>query len=189
MNRRSVLWTLGALLGVASGCSKSEGAPTPAGAGAGPASAGQAKEAAGGSELTEIDLSSGDPIWTGWVAKGAKDAKVLADGIRGVRLAANGMNAFDIAFSPTKTSLKDSKKGVEFAAKSSEGKLKVTFLVDTPEKLEWKSDGYGTTSWNLVWNYKASGKAVSCSSNAAMGASSEAQLAQLKESCLSLRKK
>jgi hypothetical protein len=148
-----------------------------------------ADPAAAVGEMVEIDLSSADPVWKGWVAKGPKDAKVLADGVHGARIAANGMNAFDVAFAPAKTSLKDVKSGAEAAMKGSGGKLTVTFTVDTADKLEWKSDGYGTTTYNFVWNYKASGKDVSCLTNAAMGANSEAQLKQFKDACGTLTKK
>src|SRR5262249_29167193 len=47
-------------------------------------------------DMIEIDLSSADPAFKGWSAKGPKDAKVLADGLHGARIAANGLQAFDI---------------------------------------------------------------------------------------------
>lgn len=175
--------------GAASAAPSGSAASAPATTTAPATAAKPADPAPGAGELVEIDLSPGDPVWKGWVAMGPKDAKVLADGIHGTRIAANGMNAFDVAFSPAKTSLKDVKSGAEAAMKGSGGKLTVTFLVDTADKLEWKSDGYGTTTYNFAWNYKVGGKDVSCLTNAAMGTSSEAQFNQLKAACGTLKKK
>jgi hypothetical protein len=137
--------------------------------------------------MVEIDLSTADPAWKGWVVQGPKDAKVLADGVHGARVAANGMDAFDLAFGQGKALVKDIKGGNAAAVKS--GNVKITYTTDTADKLEWTTEVGTTKAYNFVWGVKASGKDVTCSTNAAMGVSSEALLAQLKTACGTLQKK
>ncbi len=157
--------------------------PTSAVASAPPA----APSAAPAAAMVEMDLSSADPVWKGWVASGPAGAKVMADGVKGARIAANGMDAFDVAFGSASASLKDVKSGNAAAVKS--GNLKITYLVDTADKLEWVTEVGTSKAWNFVSNYTASGKKVSCQTNTAMGASSEAMFNQLKAACATLRKK
>jgi hypothetical protein len=137
--------------------------------------------------MVEIDLSTADPARKGWVANGPKDAKVLADGVHGARIAAKGMDAFDVAFGPAKTSLKDVKGGLQAGSKASGSKI--TYTVDAPDKLEWTTEVGSSKSMNFVWNYKASGKDVSCLTNSGMGVSSDAMITQLKAACGTLHKK
>jgi hypothetical protein len=139
-------------------------------------------------DLVETDLSTADPAWKGWVAKGPKDAKVMADGLHGARIAANGLNAFDVSFAPRKTKLADVKKGVETGQKIMGGTAKTTYTTDTADKLEYTTEISGSKIWRFTWNVKASGKDVTCSTGT-MGASTETLLAVLKASCESLRKK
>jgi hypothetical protein len=153
----------------------------------------KAMDAAAGPEVTaadlvEHDLSTADPAWKGWIAKGPKDAKVMADGVHGARIAANGINAFDITFGHKKTKLADTKKGIEAGAKIMGGSAKTSFVTDTKEKLEWVTEVGTSKSWHFSWNVKVSGKDVTCSSMP-MGASTESLLAVLKASCESLHKK
>jgi len=160
-------------------------APKPSAA---PSAAPAASASAPAAEMVEIDLSSADPAWKGWVANGPKDAKVLADGVHGARIAANGMDAFDVAFGQGKAMLKTVKSGVEAGVKGSGGSLKVTYTTDTADKLEWTTEVGSTKTYNFVWSIKASGKDMSCSTNTMMGAS-EAMVAQLKTACGTLKKK
>lgn len=184
-------------LTVLAGCSKDSAAPTASSApsaaakpsSTAPASAAAVPTAAApAAAMVEIDLSTADPAWKGWVVQGPKEAKVLADGVKGARVAANGMDAFDLAFAQGKTVMKEVKSGVEAGVKGSGGSLKVTYTVDTADKLEWTTEVAGTKSYNFVWALKASGTDVSCRTNAAMGAS-EALVAQLKTACGTLKKK
>ncbi len=139
-------------------------------------------------DLVDLDLSTADPAWKGWVARGPKDAKVLADGVHGARIAATGMNAFDISFGPSKTRLADTRKGAEAGQKAMGSASKTTFLLDTADKLEWTTEVGASKSWRFSWNVKASGKDVTCSTGM-MGAATETMVALLKASCASLRKK
>jgi hypothetical protein len=135
----------------------------------------------------EIDLGTADPAWKDWVVTGPKDAKVLADGVHGARVAANGMDAFDVAFGQGKPLLEDRKGGLQAGAKA--GNLKVTFTTDTADKLEWTTEVGSSKTFNFVMAYKASGKDVFCQTNSGMGVSSEALLAQLETACGTLHKK
>jgi hypothetical protein len=137
--------------------------------------------------MVEVDLSTADPAWKGWVMMGPKEAKVLADGVHGARVAANGMDAFDVAFGTGKPMLKTTKSGVEAGAKASSAK--VTFTTDTADKLEWTTEVGSTKSYNFIWAIKASGKDMTCNTNAGMGVSSESMLAEIKAACGTLQKK
>ena len=184
-----------ALLPFAVACSKDSAGPAPTSSATTAAATGSAASLPGthaapaaalAAAMVEIDLSTADPAWKGWTVQGPKDAKVLADGVHGARVAANGMDAFDLAFTQGKSPMKDVKSGVEAGAKG--GNLKVTYGVDTADKLEWVTDVAGSKTHNFVWNYKASGKDVSCRTNAAMG-TTEAMAAELKTACGTLQKK
>ncbi len=139
-------------------------------------------------DLIDFDLSTADPAWKGWTAKGPKDAKVMADGLHGARIAANGMNAFDISFAPRKTKLADTKKGIEAGQKMVGATMKTAYLTDTADKLEWTTEVAGAKIWHFSYNMKASGKDVTCTAGM-MGAATETMFALLKSSCDSLHKK
>lgn len=193
---RTIAFVL-AVLPFAIGCSKesggsastSSGSPSVAATGSAaslPGSPAAPAAPTAGANVTEIDLATADPAWKGWTVQGPKDAKVLADGVHGARVAANGMDAFDLAFTQGKSPMKDVKSGVEAGAKG--GNLKVTYGVDTADKLEWVTEVAGTKVHNFVWNYKVAGKDVSCRTNAAMG-TTDAMAAQMKTACGTLQKK
>jgi hypothetical protein len=139
-------------------------------------------------DLVDTDLSSADPAWKGWAAKGPKEAKVMPDGVHGARIAATRVDAFDINFAQRKTKLADVKKGVETGNKIMGGTVKTTYTTDTADKLEYTSEISGSKIWRFTWNMKVSGKDVTCATGT-MGASSETLLAVLKASCESLHKK
>lgn len=139
-------------------------------------------------DLVDLDLSGADPSWRGWLAKGPKDAKVMADGFKGARIASNGLNAFDLSFAPRKTKLADTKKGIEAGQKIMGGTAKTTYTTDSADKLEWVTEVGLTKVWHFSWNMKVSGKDVTCSAGP-MGAASESMLALLKSSCESLHRK
>ena len=139
-------------------------------------------------DLVDMDLSTADPAWRGWVAKGPKDAKVMPDMLKGARIAANGLGAYDITFVPRKTKLADTKKGIEAGQKIMGSSTKTTYVTDTAEKLEWITEVGLTKVWHFTWNMKVSGKDVTCSVGT-MGAASESMVALLKTGCESLRRK
>jgi hypothetical protein len=177
-------------------CSKDSAAPpapsassTAASTPSTPASAALPKPAASApaAAMVEIDLSSADPAWKGWVAQGPAGAKVLADGVHGARIAANGMDAFDVAFGQGKPLYKDIKSGLEAAKKS--GNVKITITTDSADKLEWTVEAGSSKAYNFVWAIKASGKDMTCQTNSGMGVSSDAMLATLKTACGTLQKK
>lgn len=150
-----------------------------------------AKEGAKGAKLSsadfvEHDLSTADPAWKGWTAKGPKDAKVMADGVKGARIAANGMDAFDISFTSTKEKLADLKKGAETAAKTTSGKAE--FSTDTADKLVWNIDNSGIKRFFFAQNMKVGGKDVGCGTGP-MGVAKLEDLKVYEESCASLAKK
>ncbi len=149
--------------------------------------------------LVEHDLGPAHADWKGWVAKAPKNAKVMADGVKGARLAAKGPNAlerargkvggFDLRFSPKKMDLATTKKNIQKGADNSKGKLKLEWLVDKPDHLEWLADGYGTKSWSFAIHMKVDGRDVTCSNNHMMGIGSKVLLEQHKEACKTLKKK
>ena len=137
-------------------------------------------------DFVELDLSTADPAWKGWTAKGPKDAKVMADGVKGARIAANGMDAFDITFSSTKEKLVDMKKGAETGAKAGGGK--VDFTTDSADKLVWSIENGGSKRYFFAKNMKVGGKDVGCATGA-MGVAKEDDLKAYEDSCASLAKK
>ena len=96
-------------------------------------------------ELVDHDLSSADPKWAGWSAKGPADAKVMADGVAGARLAAKGPSlldrkpgsdeGFDIAFAWGKDDLASLKSNLKKGADDSKSTL--TFTKDEADRLEY----------------------------------------------------
>ena len=139
-------------------------------------------------DLVDTDLSTADPAWKGWAAKGPKDGTVMADGLHGARIAAKRMDAFDVSFAPRKTKLADKKKGVQTGAKMMGDDVKITFVTDTADKLEWTTEVSGSKSWRFAMNLKVSGKDVTCTSGT-MGAGTESLNALIESSCQSLHKK
>jgi hypothetical protein len=139
-------------------------------------------------DLVDVDLSSADPAWKGWAAKGPKDATVMADGVHGARIAAKRVDAFDISFAPRKTKMADTKKGVQTGAKIMGDGVKITFVTDSADKLAWTTEVSGSKVWRLSMNMKVSGKDVTCTSGT-MGAGTESLNALFETACLSLHKK
>jgi hypothetical protein len=140
-------------------------------------------------EMVEHDLSSADPEWAGWVAKGPKEAKVMQDGVKGARIAAGRAAGFDLAFAPKKQDLATIKKNLEIGAEKSEGKLKLTFTTDTADALEWTADGYGAVKFNFIRNMTVGDREIACKNNYMIGIDGEESLARHKEACDSLAKK
>jgi hypothetical protein len=143
-------------------------------------------EAKAADDVVDHDLSAAGPTWAGWVAKGPKEAEVSATGENTARLVEPGMfDVFALDFTPTKGTMADVKEQHERSSKSMGTKL--TYLVDTPDKLEYTEELGNTKTWYLDWHMKVAGKDVTCSSM--KGARSEAAFAKLKAGCASLRKK
>lgn len=140
-------------------------------------------------EMVEHDLSSADPEWAGWVAQGPKEAKLLQDGVKGARIAANKTSGFDLAFAPKKTDLAELKKNLQIGESKSEGKSKLTFTTDTPDALEWTFEGYGATKYNFVRNMTVGDREVTCKNNYMVGIDSEELRARHIEACNTLQKK
>ena len=139
--------------------------------------------------MIEHDLTSADPEWEGWVAKGPEGAKVMADGVKGARIAAGRDIDWDLAWAPKKRDLAELKKNLEKGAESSEGKVKLTFTTETPEALEWTYEGYGATKYNFVMHMEVDGKEITCKNNYMVGIPSEELREQHKQACLTLAKK
>ena len=145
-------------------------------------------------DMVDYDLSSADPGWKGWVAKGPKDALVEAalgkvDGVHGARIVAMQRDGFDISFTLRKTNLAEFKKGLQTAAKRLEDH-KITIVTDTADKLVWTKEllmkGVSVNKvWILKMNMKVAGKDVTCQSG---GADTESLSALFETACLSLHK-
>ncbi|MCH9682740.1 MAG: hypothetical protein K0V04_14995 [Deltaproteobacteria bacterium] len=140
--------------------------------------------------MVDHDLSSADPTWEGWVAQGPEGAKVMKDGIKGARIAANGRAGFDLAFAPKKKDLAVLKSSLEKGAENSKGEVKLTFLKEEEGLLEWASDGYGSKTWGFTMHMTVEGIGdVTCQNNIMMGLTSEKALADHKAACATLKKK
>lgn len=140
-------------------------------------------------ELVDHDLGSADPEWAGWTAKGPKDAQVMADGVKGARIASNGRDGFDLNFAPKHRDLKELKTNLDKGAAASNGEMKLTFTKDAADALEWTSVGYGTTTYSFVHLMKVAGRDVACGNNYMMGIRDEGLLQQHKDACKTLAKK
>jgi hypothetical protein len=150
-------------------------------------------------EMIDFDLEQGEPKWKGWTAKGPSDAKMLKDGMDGVRIAAKGGGimkkegedeGFDMSFGWGKKNLKELKANIEKGAAASEGKSVLTFMTDTPELLEWKSVYDGKrTSYNFVMNFNVEKTDVFCKNNYMVGSGNEAEHKRIMEACKTLAKK
>jgi len=150
-------------------------------------------------EMVEHDLSSAHEVWKGWVAKGPKDAKVLADGVKGARIAAKGPsiidrkpggdNGFDVAFAPGKQDLKGLKTNLEKGAANPEAKMKLTFTKEEDSMLEWTAEVGKTKTYNFVQHIQVDGKDYTCKNNYMVGAGNEAEHKRHLEACKTLKKK
>lgn len=152
-------------------------------------------------ELVEIDLSTADPKWAGWIAKGPADAKVLADGVNGARMAAKGPglmdrkpggdNGFDVAFAWGKQDLKELKANIQKGADNPIGdtKMTVTFTKDEAGLLEWTSEVGKSKSWNFVMHMNVEKTDISCKNNYMIGAGNEDEHKRQMEACKTLAKK
>jgi hypothetical protein len=194
------------LLACGDGASKSEAAASGAAATTGAAKSAAPKadapkaEAPKPVEMKEHDLSSAHESWKGWVAQGPANAKVLADGFQGARIAADGPGllnskpgddaAFDLAFEAGKEDHKQLKELTEKGAKAiPDYQVEVAWLKEEPGLLVWKSTGKNMTMWNFSKHLKIDGKDYTCRTNYAFGAGNEAQLERFIAACDTLKKK
>ncbi len=201
-----VLGLVGSLL-VACGDGGSGSGASPAGsgtAGAKPASTGAAKPTAAAAtpvEMVDHDLSSADPKWAGWTAKGPKDAKVLADGVQGARVAGKGPsildqkkggdNGFDIAFAWGKEDLKSLRTNLQKGADNPIGdmKVKLTFTKEEPGLLEWTTEVGEVKSYNFVQHMSVEKTDITCKNNIMIGSGNEAEHKRVMDACKTLAKK
>jgi hypothetical protein len=152
--------------------------------------------------MIEFGLDSADPRWKGWTVQGPKKAKVMKDGYKGARLAANGpgmMNrkpggdqGFDIAFAQLKKprkGFKKVKKNLDLKVKYSKGKMKYTILKEEADVITWTQQRGTSKSYHLEVHLKVGGKHVLCRSNQMIGAGNAAELARYLTGCKSLKKK
>jgi hypothetical protein len=137
-------------------------------------------------ELVPTDLSAAHTSWKGWTVAGPKGAKVMVDGVKSARVAEDGMAGLDVIFDQKKQDLKLLKKNLEAGAKASNGETKHTYLKEEADELAWKTDAYGSTSYNFARNRKVGGKDVSCSGNPMMGFGSTEQVDVARKMCESL---
>ena len=150
-------------------------------------------------EMVEHDLSSAHEVWKGWVAQGPKDAKVLADGVKGARIAGKGPNmldrkpggdqGFDMAFAPGKQDLKELKTNLEKGAANPDSKMKLTFLKEEEGMLEWTAEVGKSKTFNFVLHMQVDGKDYTCKNNYMMGSGNEAEHKRVLDACKTLKKK
>ncbi len=152
-------------------------------------------------EMVDHDLTSAHADWKGWVAKGPKDAKVLADGLKGARIAAKGPglmdrkkggdNGFDVAFAPGKQDLKPLKTNLEKGAANSSGdtKMTLTFTKNEAGMLEWTAEVAGFKTYSFVKHIQVDAKDYTCKNNYMVGSGNEAEHKRVLEACGSLKKK
>ncbi len=149
-------------------------------------------------EMVDHDLSSADPKWAGWTAKGPADAKVMADGVAGARIAAKGPSildrkpggdeGFDIAFAWGKEDLKTQKENVKKGADSA--KSTMTIIKDEAGQLEYSLKGEsGNTTYYFTLHMNVEKTDVSCKNGNMMGAGNEAEHKRLMDACKTLAKK
>jgi hypothetical protein len=155
-------------------------------------------------EMVDHDLEAGDPKWKGWTAKGPKDAKVLADGVNGARIAGKGKSmleqkpgddtGYDIHFAWGKEDLKATKKAITAEKIPVEGvKVVTTVTKEEAGLLEWTDEittKSGTSkTYNFVMHLNVEKTDVSCGNNFMIGAGNEAQHKAHMEGCKTLAKK
>ncbi len=184
----------------ASGAPATSGKPTAAAMTA-TAAAKPAEPAAKPVDMVEFDLSTADPKWKGWTAKGPADAKVMADGVNGARIAGKGPNildqkpgvdqGFDVAFAWGKDDLKELKKNLQKGADSPIGdiKVKITWTKEEPGLLEWTTEVGDMKSYNFVMHMKVEKADITCKNNYMIGAGNEAQHKRFMDTCKTLAKK
>ena len=168
----------------------------------GPTKPAAAKPKAKPAKMVEHDLSSAHEVWKGWVAQGPEGAKVLANGIKGARIAgggkglvftkAGGDRGFDVNWQPGKMDLKNVKENLEKAKKfAPDLKLEHKFLKDEADALVWTSTTgkTGTTVYNFIVHMQIDGADYTCKNNAAKGAGNEAEHKRMMAACNTLKKK
>ncbi len=152
--------------------------------------------------LVEHGLDSADAKWKGWIVTGPKNAKVMKDGYKGARLAADGKGmmsrkigddqGFDIAFKQSKKPLKGFakvKKLLDLKVKYSKGKMSYKILKEEADVITWSQQRGKYKSFFLEVHLKVGGKDVLCKTNHMIGAGNEAELARYLTACRTLKKK
>lgn len=139
--------------------------------------------------LVEFDLSTADAEWQGWIAKAPGQAKVMADGVKGARVAGGGRDGFDLAWAPRHKDLAKLKQNLMTKAANSEGNVKINIVAETEDHLEWMSEAYGSKTWDFATNFAVGDKQVSCGTNFMMGLTSEEALEQHKNTCKTLARR
>lgn len=185
----------------ASGSPAASGKPAATATASATATAKPEAPAAKPAEMVEFDLGTADPKWKGWVAKGPADAKVLADGVQGARIAAKGPsildqkkggdNGFDVAFAWGKEDLKGLKKNLQQGADHPIGdmKMKLTFTKEEPDLLEWTTEVGESKTYNFVMHMKVEKTDITCKNNFMVGAGNEDEHKRIMEACKTLAKK
>ncbi len=185
--------------GSSSASTSATGAATTKSTGATSTAKATGEPAAPAAEMVDQDLSAGDPSWAGWTAKGPKDAKVMADGVKGARIAAKGPGlldqkpggdqGFDIAFAWGKPDLKTMKTNLETGAKAPDSKMKLEWMKDEAELLQFKSTVGDMTTYGFSMAMKVDGKDITCQNNIMVGAGNEAELKREMDACKTLTHK
>jgi hypothetical protein len=151
--------------------------------------------------LVDFDLSTADPKWKGWTAKGPADAKVLADGVQGARIAAKGPsildqkkggdNGFDLAFAWGKDDLKALRKNIQKGADSPVGnvKVKLTFTRDEPDTLEWTTEVGDSKTYSFEMHIKVGKADITCKNNYMVGSGNPDEHKRVMDACKTLNKK
>lgn len=159
------------------------------------------KPAAKAVDMIDIDLSTADAKWKGWTAKGPADAKVLADGVQGARIAAKGPsildhtkggdNGFDMAFAWGKDDFKSLRKNLQKGADNPIGntKMKLTFTKDEPDLLEWTTEVGDTKTYNFEMHMKVEKADVTCKNNYMIGSGNADEHKRVMDACKTLAKK
>jgi hypothetical protein len=129
------------------------------------------------------------------------DAKVLADGVNGARIAAKGPSildqkkggdqGFDVAFGWGKEDLKSLKKNLQTGADHPIGdmKVKLTWTKDEADLLEWTTEVGEMKSYNFVMHMKVEKTDITCKNNYMMGSGNEAEHKRVMDACATLAKK
>jgi hypothetical protein len=137
-------------------------------------------------EMKEHDLTSAGAEWEGWVAQGAASGEVMGDLGKAARIAGGKDTDFDLLFVPKKTDFAESKANVEKGAEANAG-TKVTFTSDTPELLEWTTEGEGWSSYSFEMNMTVGDREVTCKT--LHGTKTPEARDQHKAACATLAKK
>jgi hypothetical protein len=111
--------------------------------------------------MKEHDLTSAGADWEGWAAQGPVSAQIMGDLGKAARIAGGKDDDFDLLFVPKKTDFAETKSNVEKGAEANAG-TKVTFTSDTPELLEWTTEGEGWASYSFAMNMTAGEREVTC---------------------------